>query len=712
MNRRQFLQSTTLSLGGLFVAERLLAIDKSFAPPPASMPLNAMGQMGFLDVTQAPYQADPTGKIDCTKAIQQAVNDARDHQLVCFFPSGTYLISAMISCEQKANKVPNASKDNEYRSDRWHPCILMGSTKGARPVIRLAPGAQGFGDYTKPKPAIWIWAQTGRIAKGQSEPKWGQEQPNISFNNIFRGIDIDIRGNAGACGIRHTGSQGSSLEEVTILAEGAYAGMDNCPGQGGGTYDVTVIGGRYGITIDKDCRFPTLTGCQFKDQTASAVRQTGGTIPVLLVGCSIEQTNGPALDLTTASPQGALSLIDSMISIGSGTLCGTKTAMPSLFLENTFVKGASHVVANGATLPVAEGWTEIRRFASCGESATNCIDGAMSSEEIADWSAAAEAPSLDAIRQRHLWGKLPSFEDSDAVNVKALGAIGDGKTDDTAALKRAIAAHEKVFLPKGVYLVSESLVLGPRTQLFGAARVVTEIRATDGFGEKNQPLITTVDDAQATTCLSNISLGQYVSDPNVTAIEWKAGRQSTLHSIWVYLCDSTSKVRPVRAHSTYHVTGNGGGRWYAVNAYEGQLATTTDHTDYRRLLVEGTTEPLAIYAFNVERVRATPQSEIRNANHVRIYYYKSEAGTFGGDHNTPLRIVDSSDVAVHCVSGVIALEDGSPVVEVVNSPDVEVTQVKSFRSGGFLTLKETLGADSVTVPGNTRVVLYRRNKGK
>lgn len=707
MNRRQFLQSTSLTLGGFLLSRNLLAVDKSFAPPPASMPLDALGQMGFLDVTRAPYQADPTGKTDSTKAIQQAVNDARDHQLVCFFPSGTYLISAMISCEQKANQVPDAKSGKEYRSDRWHPCILAGSTKGTRPVIRLAPGAKGFGDPAKPKAAIWIWAQTGRIAEGASEPTWGKEQPNISFNNIFRGIDIDIRDNAGACGIKHTGSQGSSLEEVTILAEGAFAGMDNCPGQGGGTYDVTVIGGRFGVTIDKECRFPTLTGCQFKGQTGSAVRQTGGSIPLLLVGCMIEQAKGAAFDLTAASPQGAVSLIDCMVSNGDGTLCTTKAAKPSLYVENTFIKGATHIVEDGAALPQTPDWILVDRFTNCPESTTNCINGVLSQEPVADWSPAAEAPSFDAIRQRHLWGKLASFEDDDIVNVKTLGAIGDGVTDDTAALKSAIAAHEKVFLPKGIYLVSESLVLGARTQLFGAARVVTEIRAIDGFGEKNQPLITTVDDAQATTCLSNISIGQHVSDSNLIALEWKAGRNSILHSIWVYLCDSKTKPRPVRAHSTYHITGNGGGRWYAVNSYEGQLATTTSHPDYRRLLVEGTTEPLSIYAFNVERVRATPQSEIRNASHVRVYYYKSEAGTFGGDRNTPLRIVNSSDVAVHCVSGVIALDAGAPVVEIVDSQDIEVTQVKSFRSGGFMTVKETLGSNSVTVPGDTRVVLYR-----
>ncbi len=696
----------------MFFAQSFSSIAGPATRKSTTGPSDALAELGFLDVTKAPYLADSTGKADATKAIQQAVNDARENQMVCFFPSGTYLISAMISCEQKVYKHPGASKGDEYRSDRWRPCILIGSTQGPRPVIRLAPGAKGFDDPAKPKPAIWVWAQTRFAPKGQTEPKWGSEQPNISFNNIVRGIDLDIRGNAGACGIRHTGSQGSSLEDMTIQAEGAFAGMDNCPGQGGGTYGITVIGGRHGVCIDKECRFPMLAGCEFTGQTGSAIRSIGGNIPALFVGCAIDQPKGPAIDLNEISPKGAVTLVDCMVSVGSGPIIATKTAAPSVVLKNVFVKGASHITGNGVALSQPEGWTEIRHFASCKDIATNCIDGVVSADEIVDLHPAAEPPVFEIIRQRHLWGKMASFEDPEAVNVKTFGAIGDGKADDTAAIKAAIDAHEKVFLPKGTYLVSETITLGPRTQLFGAARVVTEIRATEGFGDKDQPLIATVDDPQATTSLSNVSLAHYASDPNVNALAWKAGRHSTLRSVWVYLCDSKAKARPVRAHCTYKVSGHGGGRWYAVNAYEGQLAPTTMHPEYRRLLVEGTVEPLALYGFNVERVRATPQSEIRNAQHVRIYYYKSEAGTAGGDRNTPLRIVNSSDIAVHSVSGSIDLEAGQPVVEIVDSHDIVVTQAKSFRASNFLSLKETIAGGSVTVPSDTRVVLYRRQSAK
>ena len=39
-------------------------------------------KLGFLDVTKAPYSADPTGRKDATAALQQALKDARDSRLI------------------------------------------------------------------------------------------------------------------------------------------------------------------------------------------------------------------------------------------------------------------------------------------------------------------------------------------------------------------------------------------------------------------------------------------------------------------------------------------------------------------------------------------------------------------------------------------------------------------------------------------------------
>jgi hypothetical protein len=55
---------------------------------------------GVLDVTKAPYSADPTGRTDSTRAIEQAMKDARDARLVTFLPNGTYRVSDTLTCIQ------------------------------------------------------------------------------------------------------------------------------------------------------------------------------------------------------------------------------------------------------------------------------------------------------------------------------------------------------------------------------------------------------------------------------------------------------------------------------------------------------------------------------------------------------------------------------------------------------------------------------------
>src|SRR5882724_9711082 len=73
----------------------------------------------------------------------------------------------------------------------------------------------------------------------------------------------------------------------------------------------------------------------------------------------------------------------------------------------------------------------------------------------------------------------PYPDDSGIINVRAFGALGNGRSDDTAAILRAIAAsgedtgrsfwHDHiVYLPRGAYLVSGSLLKRYASGQFGS----------------------------------------------------------------------------------------------------------------------------------------------------------------------------------------------------------------------------------------------------
>lgn len=648
---------------------------------------NDLPGIGCLDVTKAPYLADPTGRGDCTEAIQRAVNDARDRGLVCFFPEGTYVISDTISCEQEVRKLDRPRHVDGGTEHYWpvsRPMVLMGSTKGRRPVLKLSKEAKGFDDPSKPKIAVWIWAQTWFDAPGKEEPVWGREQANISFNHVFKGIDIDIRRHPGAIGIRHSGSQGSTLQDVTVYAEGAYAGMSNCCGQGGGSYNVVVVGGRYGIVIDPESRFPMLTACEFKGQSKAAIRygKGGSQVPTLLVGCRLEPAGDAAVDFTTERRCAGISMVDCVVCMKpESVVCKTRRD-ENIFLEETYVRGAGSVSSGGSKIPVLQQWTQIERYSSHTEQGVNLVNGVEGSGEIAVWKTVSSEPAFEAIRQRHYSG-TPSFEDEDAVNVKLYGATGDGTTDDTSAFEKAIAANDKVFIPKGDYRLSGTLRLRVNTCLFGLSRAFCSIgdvgsqrgrRPRGGQGESFS--LATVDDAGAAPGLAFLSVRG--------GVQWRSGEGT-----WML------------ASGYLAASGHAGGRLYGVMAMG------------RPFVLKGIRQPTSFYALNVERVKTNPQSEFQDCDHIRVYYFKVESGTIqrpnAGDANTPCRISDSRDIRIYCMYGNVTKLVDRPMLDIVNSQDLLVAQLKAFRPGGFPHVREISGRLTSAIPSSKVCALFVRD---
>jgi hypothetical protein len=75
---------------------------------------------------------------------------------------------------------------------------------------------------------------------------------------------------------------------------------------------------------------------------------------------------------------------------------------------------------------------------------------------------------------------LPDLPARDAwVNLRTLGAKGDGTTDDTEVFRKAIAEHRAIYLPSGYYVVTDSLTLKPDTVLIGLHPDRTQIVVPD-----------------------------------------------------------------------------------------------------------------------------------------------------------------------------------------------------------------------------------------
>jgi hypothetical protein len=679
-SRRKFLKATAMA-GSLFMLPNVSNVfaRNSFQGLSGSEPDDLLS-MGLLDVTKAPFNADPSGTMDSTKAIQDAVNEARNTSMVCFFPIGTYLISDTISCEQRVEKLETPKYTDFSRQSWWDigsdRHYLLGSTKdGKRPVLKLSPNAKGFDDPDHPKLALHVWAQTRNDIPGTHEPQWGGEQPGISFGHIVRGIDIDISGHPGAIGLRHAGSQGCLLMDCAVTAHGAYAGFNDCPGQGGGTYNIETYGGRYGMLATQNYRYPMLAGCTFKGQTIAPIIYVEANLPLMLVGCYLESNGSSVVDVTRMNEFPGVCLVDCIVQMNKPGVIVSQSKGQNVFMENVIIKGATHLQTATAAISKPKKWTEVIRYSSCSATSENLINGVKSKEGFSEMKTGVAEPSKAEFKAKH-WRELPSFEDKDAVNIKDFGASGNGRDDDSEAFKKAMKSSKKIFFPKGNYKISEEIQMGPGMQLFGIRNA--SISATS---------ISTFDHVNDDTFFSHISVNG--------TIVWGSGK-----GIMAF------------ANSRMNFTPNGGGRFYAMRGIGGGRGEDAGK------LFEGTRQPITLYTLNIERRTINPQSYIRDVKGFRLFFLKAEASPDGyavdggpNTGNTPLAIFDSEDVRVYCATGNVTTIEQRPFIDVVNSRNVLLAQIRSSsnRAGNFPNVRETFEGKTMEIPSTRIAALFIRD---
>jgi hypothetical protein len=679
-----------------------------------------LAALGLVDVTAAPFGADPTGERDSTDAIQRAINAARDAQMVCFFPPGDYKVSGTLSCIQNLYRRANGAAVGAH----LHPCVLMGGREGGRrPRIVLAPGSPGFGDPAKPRYVVHFWAR----AVQEGPPT--QPQPNISMNQMLVGLDVVIgAGNPGAVGVRHRAAQGSGVLDCTIDATHGLTGLEGGAGSGGGHAGVTVIGGRYGLDLRETQPAPTVAGVTLIGQTEAAIlcesRQA-----LTVVGCRIvSKAAGPVI--RTGAPgyapgNGQLCLLDAEI-LCEGPPATAVFAGRSVYLGNVYVKGASAVVA-GSKGPLLgadpAAWTRVVEYAhgvdppawkGLAYRAPVYLDGVRKESDICDIVADAPAPPADLV-SRHLWpADLPHVRTQGAVNVREVpyNAAGDGRTDDTDALQRAVDAADVVLLPKGYYRVSRTLRLRAGTRLVGVGQHISTIFAADAegdFADADRPraIVQTADDAAAATVVAFCGILAPDHVPGAYPLEWRAGRRSVLLSVWperrgLYGFSKPPQGRESRppAAPLVQVRGGGGGRWYNL----ANAGRTPQVDDYRHILIEGTREPLAIYQCNVEYARSDAEMEIRGARHVTIYGLK-------GEYNEPILWVrDSDHVRVFGYGGNAAAFEGKSLFVIERTPNVLLANlVDSPRLAGQGSEKDSAGVG--TDPAKWHMLIDRPASG-
>ena len=133
------------------------------------------------------------------------------------------------------------------------------------------------------------------------------------------------------------------------------------------------------------------------------------------------------------------------------------------------------------------------------------------------------APAIPSLPPQSTW-----------VNIHSLGAKGDGTTDDTNAIRKAIAAHRVLYLPMGRYKVTDTIKLRPDTVLIALHPSMTMFEIPDGTPAFQGPGAP-VPLLEAPQGGQNIvtGLGLYTNGINSRAVGalWMAGGDSLMDDV-------------------------------------------------------------------------------------------------------------------------------------------------------------------------------------
>ncbi len=419
----------------------------------------------YLTPDKFPIHAD--GVTDDSETIQAAIDRAGGHgEGILFVPSGRYKITRTIYI--------------------W-PAVRVIGYGDTRPVFVLAdntPGyQQGLGYMFlfaggRPRTQQRVDFATGRppvAIEGTVPPN--PAIPDATPGTFYSGMsnaDIEIgNGNPAAVGIRCHYAQHSILTHMDFSIGSGLAGLKDV---GNEAEDLHFHGGQYGI----DTVMPspgwqfTLIDSSFDGQSKAAIKEheagltlvhdTFKNVPTAIAidpeysdelwveHSRFENISGPAILF--------------------GNEKNTRTEVNLVDIACHGVKVFAQLRESGKTFNGPAESYVVKSFAY-GLKLKNPADwGSIESSFDAQAVAQLPADKGDAI------AALPPA--STWVNLLTLGVKGDGVTDDTAAIQKAIDEHPTLYIPMGRYLVTDTIHLRPNTVLIGLHPSMTQIDLKDG----------------------------------------------------------------------------------------------------------------------------------------------------------------------------------------------------------------------------------------
>jgi sugar lactone lactonase YvrE len=595
-------------------------------------------------LTAEEFHAHGDGKEDDSAAVQAAIDKLQSSkgEGVVFIPSGRYRISRTIYL--------------------W-PGVRVIGYGSQRPVFVLGENTPGYLDGI----AYMFFFAGARPRRGGASPYYPPPTPrgvvppsrNVpdanpgTFYSAISNVDFEIGpGNPGAVAIRFHAAQHSFLSHINFSIGSGFAGVHEVANE---AEDLHFHGGQFGIMARKPSpawQF-TLIDSTFDGQREAAIRENEAGLTLV----HDEVRNVPTAVSIDPNYSDQLWIKDSRFEniTGPAVVIGNDASrMTEINFENVF---CSHVPIFAK---LRESGREFRQVAdtyrvsifSHGLSlAYPGAPAAIQTRYEASPLAALPPPTPPAIS--------PLPDPATWVNIHSLGIEGDGHTDDTLALQKAIDQHPVLYFPSGRYLLQDTLTLRPDTVLIGLHPSTTQFDLPDGavaFEGPDAPRPLLLAPAGGANIITGIGIFTGGFNPRAVGLLWHSGKDSRVDDVRFLGGHGTNAPDGTRLNpynATHSADPNPHRPWDSqypslwVDGGGGTFANiwAPDTFAQAGILVSNTTIPGFVYELSSEHhVRA--EIKLKHVANWELYALQTEEESGESQNASSLEIDNSSNLTI------------------------------------------------------------------
>lgn len=635
----------------------------------------------YLTKENFPVRGD--GITDDTEALQAAINKVQETtgEGIVFVPSGRYRLTTTVYV--------------------WGGIRVIGFGP-TRPVLVLGEKTSGYTDKTQIKYMVFFSGNRPGTRPGNTSGAAPSVSPGGvgrsgtprdagagTFYSAMSNVDIEIGdGNAGAVGVRGRYAQHSFLAHMNFRIGSGLAGVHDT---GNVMEDVHFNGGDYGIwtqTPSPSWQF-TAVDATFEGQRVTAIRERAAGLTLIrprFVNVPSAVTIDPGSHDELWIKNGYLENVTGpAIVISNEKNSQTQINMENVICDSVPVFAKYDESGRQVAGPVRR--YEVKTF-SYGLSFAN-MGATPETRQAFETSPLASLPTPFA-------SDLPDLPARDTwVNIRSLGAKGDGISDDTEVFRKAIAGHRSIYIPSGYYVVTDTLTLRSDTALIGLHPNRTQIIIPDrtpafqGVGGP-KPLIEAPKGG--TNILIGIGLYTNGINPRAVAVKWMAGATSMMNDVRFLGGHGTSKPDGTRenpynnAHTadpdlnrrwdsqypSLWVTDGGGGSFFDI--------WTPSAFAQAGMLVSNTSTEGRIYGMSSEH-HVRHEVQLHGVSNWQIYSLQAEEERGEGGFALPLEIVNSSNITVANLFIYRVISMFQPfryAIEIANSKNIKFRNVHSY----------------------------------